>query len=133
MNNKYTYNNKIGVVPPIIPSIDPVSLAINAAIIALPFVIKSLAHPARDEKNRIENLKRQVGGMDATNRLRFVIENDGEISNIEVLKRNVTGGYKGLDNEAIRVVKSMPKWNAGKQGGKTVRSYYNLPVNFQLR
>ncbi|MCF8424868.1 MAG: TonB family protein [Bacteroidia bacterium] len=73
------------------------------------------------------------GGIQGTVYLRFVIENDGEISNIEVLKRNVTGGYKGLDNEAIRVVKSMPKWNAGKQGGKTVRSYYNLPVNFQLR
>lgn len=87
MNKNYTYNNKIGVVPPIVPSVDPVSLAINAAILALPFVIKSFAHPARDEKNRIENLKKQIGSMDATNRLRFVIENSAQTTAPDVTAR----------------------------------------------
>jgi hypothetical protein len=85
LSNKYTYN-KIGVVP-VIPSIDPVSLAINAALVALPFVIKSFAHPARDEKNRIENLKKQIGSYDATGRLRFVIENSAQTSAPDVTAR----------------------------------------------
>jgi hypothetical protein len=104
VNNKYTYNNKIGVVPPIIPSIDPVSLAINAAIIALPFVIKSLAHPARDEKNRIENLKRQVGGMDATNRLRFVIENSAQTTAPDVTAREWFLWYRKTYNEDYKIL-----------------------------
>jgi hypothetical protein len=79
LSNKYTYR-KIGVVPPVIPSVDPVSLAINAALIALPFVIKSFAHPARDERDRIANLKKQIGGLDAAGRLRFVIENSAQTS-----------------------------------------------------
>lgn len=78
MNKSNSYN-KIGVVP-VIPSVDPISLGINAALLALPFVLKSFAHPARDERNRIENLKKQIGGMDAVSRLRFVIENSAQTS-----------------------------------------------------
>jgi hypothetical protein len=86
MYNKNTYNNKIGVVP-VIPSVDPVSLAINAALIALPFVIKSFAHPARDEQNRIAALKKQMSGLDAANRLRFVIENSAQTTAPDVTGR----------------------------------------------
>ena len=86
MSNKNLYNNSIGVAP-IIPSVDPVSLAINAAILALPFVIKSFAHPSRDESNRIANLKKQIGSLDATNRLRFVIENSAQTSAPDVTAR----------------------------------------------
>ena len=39
----------------------------------------------------------------------------------------------GCGAEAIRVVKSMPKWNPGKQSGKAVRVQFNLPVNFNLQ
>ena len=59
----------------------------------------------------------------------FVIEPDGSVSNVQVL-RGIGGG---CDEEAIRVVKSMPKWKPGKQRGKAVRVSYNLPVNFQLQ
>lgn len=59
----------------------------------------------------------------------FVIEPDGSVSNIQVL-RGIGGG---CDEEAMRVVKSMPKWKPGKQRGKAVRVSYNLPVNFQLQ
>lgn len=86
MNKEYTYNKKIGVVP-VIPSVDPVSLAINAALVALPFVIKSFAHPARDERNRIENLKKQIGSLDANSRLRFVIENSAQTTAPDVTAR----------------------------------------------
>ena len=59
----------------------------------------------------------------------FVVERDGSIANPRVLKD--IGG--GCGAEAIRVVKSMPKWNPGKQRGKAVRVQFNLPVNFNLK
>lgn len=58
----------------------------------------------------------------------FVVEKDGSVSNARVL-RDIGGGCGA---EAIRVVKSMPKWTPGKQRGKAVRVQYNLPVNFNL-
>ena len=59
----------------------------------------------------------------------FVIEPDGSVSNVNVMRS--LGG--GCDEEAIRVVKSMPKWKPGKQRGKPVRVSYILPVNFKLQ
>jgi len=59
----------------------------------------------------------------------FVVEPDGSVSNVKVL-RGIGGG---CDEEAIRVVKSMPKWKAGKQRGKAVRVSYTLPVVFKLQ
>ena len=58
----------------------------------------------------------------------FVVEKDGSVSNARVL-RDIGGGCGA---EAIRVVKSMPKWTPGKQRGKAVRVQYHLPVNFNL-
>ena len=57
----------------------------------------------------------------------FIIEPDGSISNVTVM-RGIGGG---CDEEAIRVVQSMPKWNPGKQRGKPVRCSYTLPVIFK--
>jgi protein TonB len=59
----------------------------------------------------------------------FVVERDGSIANPRVLKD--IGG--GCGAEAIRVVKSMPKWTPGKQRGKAVRVQFNLPVSFNLQ
>ena len=59
----------------------------------------------------------------------FVVEPDGSVSNVKVL-RGIGGG---CDEEAMRVVKSMPKWKPGKQRGKAVRVSYMLPVNFKLQ
>ena len=59
----------------------------------------------------------------------FVVEPDGSVSNVSVL-RGIGGG---CDEEAMRVVKSMPKWKPGKQRGKAVRVQYMLPVNFRLQ
>ena len=63
--------------------------------------------------------------------VKFVVEPDGGISNVEILK-GVAGG-PGCDKEAMRVVKSMPKWSAGKQNGRAVRVYFNLPISFRLQ
>ena len=59
----------------------------------------------------------------------FVVERDGSITGCRVL-RDIGGG---CGQEAIRVVKSMPKWTPGKQRGKAVRVQFNLPVNFNLQ
>lgn len=59
----------------------------------------------------------------------FVVEADGTITDVKVL-RGIGGG---CDEEAVRVVKMMPKWNAGKQSGKSVRVQFNLPVKFILQ
>ena len=61
--------------------------------------------------------------------INFVVEPNGSISNVKVL-RGIGGG---CDEEAVRVVKSMPKWSPGKQRGKPVRVSYNLPVKFTLQ
>lgn len=61
--------------------------------------------------------------------INFVVEPDGHVSNVKVI-RGIGGG---CDEEAVRVVKAMPKWKAGKQRGKAVRVSYNLPVNFRLQ
>lgn len=58
----------------------------------------------------------------------FVVEPDGSISDVKLL-RGIGGG---CDEEAIRVVKSFPKWKPGKHQGKFVRVSYMLPVNFKL-
>ena len=60
--------------------------------------------------------------------LTFVVEEDGSVSNVRVL-RDIGGG---CGTEAKRVVEMMPKWKPGNQRGKAVRSQYNLPVNFIL-
>ena len=58
----------------------------------------------------------------------FIVEKDGRVSNVRLL-RSV---QPLLDKEAVRVVKSMPKWSPGKQNGKPVRVRFNLPVMFKL-
>ena len=60
----------------------------------------------------------------------FVVNKDGAIVDIEVVR---SSGDASLDKEAVRVIKSMPKWKAGKQRGKPVRVKYTLPVNFKLQ
>ncbi|RQO31757.1 hypothetical protein DBR32_07375 [Taibaiella sp. KBW10] len=61
--------------------------------------------------------------------LKFVVTEMGEITNVTVV-RSVD---RILDREALRVVKSMPKWKPGKQNGKSVRVYYTLPISFKMQ
>ena len=59
----------------------------------------------------------------------FVVERDGSISDVKVIK----SVDPSLDKEAIRVLKSMPKWIPGKQNGSAVRVKYTVPVTFKLQ
>ena len=58
----------------------------------------------------------------------FVVEKDGSVTNIKVL-RDIGGG---CSEEAVRVVRQMPKWKPGRQRGQRVRVQYNLPIKFSL-
>jgi TonB family protein len=60
--------------------------------------------------------------------LKFVVEKDGKISNVEVIK----GVSRNLDCEAKRLICLMPRWNPGEYNGMKVRSYFTIPINFEL-
>ena len=57
----------------------------------------------------------------------FIVNEDGSLSDVKVI-RSIS---PELDKEAIRVVKSMPKWNPAKQNGKAVKMKYVVSVNFR--
>lgn len=59
----------------------------------------------------------------------FVVEKDGRVTDVQIL-RGIGGG---CDEEAIRVIKAMPKWTPGKQRGKPVRVQFRMPIKFTLQ
>lgn len=71
----------------------------------------------------------QQNGISGRVVVKFVVEKDGSIGNPTIVK----GVDRDLDQEALRVVKRMPKWQPGKNNGQPVRSYFNLPVTFRLQ
>lgn len=62
---------------------------------------------------------------------KFVVNETGEISNIEITKG--IDGCESCNAEAIRLIKKMPFWKPAKMGGKVVKSYYNLPISFKMQ
>ena len=82
------------------------------------------------EKTNYPAMERE-NGIQGTVFLTFVVRPDGSIDDVKVL-RGVSGG-PNLANEAVRVIKSMPKWRAGKQNGREVNVQFQLPVRFTLK
>jgi len=82
------------------------------------FILNNLNYPEIARKT----------GITGTVYVQFVVEKDGSISDVKVV-RGIGGG---CDEEAVRVVKSMPKWKPGKQRGQPVRVYFTLPIEFKL-
>jgi protein TonB len=82
------------------------------------FVYSNLVYPTQALKEKIEG--RVVCD--------FVVEKDGSISDIKILR---SFGY-GCDEEAVRIVKLMPKWIPGKLKGEVVRVKFTLPIKFKL-
>ena len=83
------------------------------------YLQKNIKYPSRAQDNNVQ------GRVMVT----FVVNKDCSIVDPEVIK----AVDKDLDNEALRVVKGMPKWNPGKQRGKPVRVKYTVPVTFRLQ
>ena len=83
------------------------------------YLSKNIKYPVVAEENGIQ------GRVIVT----FVVERDGSITDVKVAK----SVDPSLDKEAMRVVKSMPKWIPGKQNGSAVRVKYTVPVTFRLQ
>jgi len=60
--------------------------------------------------------------------VQFIVDKSGSVTNVKVVR----GVDKNLNAEAVRVVKSLPKYKPGKQRGKAVRVMYTIPINFTL-
>ena len=58
----------------------------------------------------------------------FIVDKSGNVTNVKIVR----GVDKNLDAEAVRVVKSLPKYKPGKQRGKAVRVMFTIPINFTL-
>lgn len=88
----------------------------------IPSLLKWIANHIEYPQSALDN------GIQGKVVLRFVVEKDGSIGDV-IVARKVD---PALDKEAVRVLKSMPKWTPGKQRGKAVRSYFTLPISFTI-
>lgn len=82
------------------------------------FIIKNIKYPAIAREN---NINGRVF-------ISFVVDKLGKVTNVKV----IGSVDKYLDDEAIRVVKSLPDFKPGKQRGKAVKVQYNIPIRFSL-
>lgn len=80
------------------------------------------------QKNMRFPVSAQEDGVSGKVFLSFIIEKDGHLSDITVIRK---AGY-GFDEEALRVLKLAPAWKPGIQNGQPVRVRYTIPINFQL-
>ncbi|MDR1653180.1 MAG: energy transducer TonB [Prevotellaceae bacterium] len=83
------------------------------------FVQNNLRYPAIAQEN----------GIQGRTTVRFVVEKDGSVSDVTVMR----GFDSNCDKEAVRVVKMLPKFQPGRQNGRAVRQYFTLPVTFKLQ
>ena len=79
------------------------------------------------ENLRYPQMAREAG-IQGTVFVTFVVERDGSVTDVRVI-RGIGGG---CDEEAIRVVRNMPRWTPGRQRGQPVRVQFNMPIRFVL-
>jgi periplasmic protein TonB len=84
------------------------------------FLVKNLEYPDSARKQGIEG-KCYVN---------FVVTSGGKVSNVRIVRG--VPDCKECDAEVIRVLNTMPDWKPGRNGGKNVHSYFNLPITFSL-
>ena len=82
------------------------------------------------QKNIMYPQSARESGISGTCYVRFVVEIDGSVSSVKII-RGVEDCYE-CDDEAVRIVKAMPKWKPGKQKGRVARTKFNLPIKYTL-
>ena len=80
-----------------------------------------------EQNLRYPTMAREAG-IQGTVFVTFVVETDGSVTDVRVL-RGIGGG---CDEEAVRVVEMMPRWEPGRQRGQPVRVQFNMPIRFRL-
>lgn len=85
------------------------------------FIEENLVYPERAKEK----------GIEGTVYIKFVVEKDGSLNYITLLNKD-TLGY-GCEQEAINVVKKMPKWRPGIQDAIKMRIYFTIPITFKLK
>ena len=80
-------------------------------------------------KNVVYPKEAQEKGISGRVMVNFIVEKDGSVNEVKIV-RGIGGG---CDEEAVRVVKAMPKWKPGKEKGKPVRVSYIMPIFFKLQ
>ena len=80
-----------------------------------------------EDNLRYPQMAREAG-IQGTVFVTFVVETDGSVTDVQVL-RGIGGG---CDQEAVRVVEMMPRWEPGRQRGQPVRVQFNMPIRFRL-
>ena len=83
------------------------------------FIANNIQYPIVAEEN----------GVQGRVLVSFVIKKDGSLSNVRVVK----SVDPALDKEAVRLIKSMPKWSPGKEKGQFVNVKFTVPVTFRLQ
>ena len=83
------------------------------------FIAESIKYPVIAQENGVQG--RAI--------CKFIIEKDGRVNDVVIVRST---GDAALDEEAIRVIASMPAWIPGMQKGKPVRVTYTMPINFRL-
>jgi TonB family protein len=73
--------------------------------------------------------KLKAAGIQGKVYVQFIVERDGSITNVKVRR---TSNVVELDNEAVRLIKNMPKWIPGSIKGKAVRVNQTVPITFSL-
>ncbi len=80
-----------------------------------------------EDNLRYPQMAREAG-IQGTVFITFVVERDGSVTDVRVI-RGIGGG---CDEEAVRVVRMMPRWEPGRQRGQPVRVQFNMPIRFRL-
>jgi len=83
------------------------------------YLSKNIKYPKKAKKK----------GIQGTVYITFVVEIDGTLSGIKVLR----GVHKDIDKEAIRAISTMPKWEKGSHRDTPARVQINLPIKFSLK
>lgn len=83
------------------------------------FIQKNITYPKSAKENN----------MSGTVYVNFVVDNTGEVIKVNIIR----GVVKALDDEAKRIVESMPRWSPGMQSGRPVAVSFNLPIKYRLK
>jgi len=109
------------------------AVPVEAPFVAVPEVFPSFPGGEEELGNYLKKTKypiyEQENDIEGVVEIGFVVNEDGSISNIQILNCD----REGFNKEALKLVKAMPRWNPGKQDGKPVKVPFSIPFVFKLK